>query len=98
MKLFVVSDGMGGETHGELASKIAGDVIAAHCLENSENVSAPFGEVLRPDLSEKTNQLASAVRLANRRIYEASTDNPLLHGMGATVVTAWLEGARLSLV
>ena len=94
LKLFIVSDGMGGETHGELASKIAGDAITAHCSENS----VPFAEILRPDLSEKTIQLASAVRLANRRIYEASLDNPLLHGMGATVVTAWLEGARLSLV
>ena len=98
LKLFIVSDGMGGETHGELASAIAGDTITAHCSENSVNVSVPFGEILRPDLSEKTKQLASAVRLANRRIYEASLDNPLLHGMGATVVTAWLEGARLSLV
>jgi len=98
LKLFIVSDGMGGETHGELASAIAGDTITAHCSENSVNDSVPVGEILRPDLSEKTNQLASAVRIANRRIYEASLDNPLLHGMGATVVTAWLEGARLSLV
>ena len=98
LKLFIVSDGMGGETHGELASAIVGDTITAHCSENSANVSVRFAEILRPDLSEKTNQLASAVRLANRRIYEASLDNPLLHGMGATVVTACLEGARLSLV
>ena len=97
-KLFIISDGMGGESHGELASAMAGDTITAYCTENSEDGSAPQDEVPRPDLSEKTNRLASIVRLANRRIYEASLENPLLHGMGATVVTAWLEGARLSLV
>jgi len=98
LKLFVVSDGMGGEAHGEVASAIAGDTITAHCSENSEDVSAPYGEVLRPDLSEKTNRLSSAVRLANRCIYEASLDNPAWRGMGATVVAVWLDGARMSLV
>jgi len=98
LKLFIISDGMGGESHGELASAIAGDTITSHCSSNSEDPSAPYGEVLRRDLSEKTNKLAGAVRLANRRIYEASLDNPLLRGMGATVVTAWLDGTRLSLV
>jgi len=98
LKLFIISDGMGGESHGEVASAIAGDTIAAHCSANSEDPSEPYGEVLRPDLAEKTNKLAGAVRLANRRIYEASLGSPLLRGMGATVVTAWLEGARLSLV
>jgi len=98
LNLLIISDGMGGETHGELASSIAGDTITTHCLGTPEDSSLPYGEVLRPDLSEKTNRLAGAVRLANRRIYQASLDNPLLRGMGATVVTAWLEGARLNLV
>lgn len=98
LNLFIISDGMGGESHGELASAIAGDTITAHCSSNSEDLSAPYGEVLRPDLSERTKRLASAVRLANRRIYDEALSNPLFRGMGATVVTAWLEGARLSLV
>jgi PPM family protein phosphatase len=98
LKLFIVSDGMGGETHGELASSIVGDSIVAYCSENLEDPLQPYGEVLRPDLAANTNRLAAAVRFANRRVYQASLDNPELHGMGATVVTAWLEGARLSLV
>lgn len=96
--LFIVSDGMGGESHGELASAIAGDTIAERCLASAEDPPTPYGEVLRPDLSEKTNRLAAAVRVANRRIYEAARNDPLLRGMGATVVAAWLEDTRMSLV
>jgi PPM family protein phosphatase len=98
LQLFIISDGMGGESHGELASAITGDTITAYCSENSEDVSALYSEVLRPDLSERTRRLANAVRLANRRIYEASLDNPLFRGMGATVVATWLQGDLLSLV
>ncbi len=98
LKLFIVSDGMGGEAYGEVASAMAGDTISAHCSKYSEGVSAPYKDVLRPDLWEKTKRLASAVQLANRLIYEASLDNLALRGMGATVVAAWLDGARMSLV
>lgn len=98
LRLFIISDGMGGESHGELASEIAGDTITEYCSQNPEDVFAPYGEALRPDLSEKTNRLAQAVRLANRRIFQAALDNPQFRGMGATVVTAWLDAERLSLV
>jgi PPM family protein phosphatase len=98
LNLFIISDGMGGETHGELASAIAVDTITAHCSEDPYDASTPYWEGRCPDFSEKTNRLASAVRLANRNIYEAGRGNPLFRGMGATVVAAWLEGPRLSLV
>jgi len=98
LNLFIISDGMGGESHGELASAIAADTITAHCSEGSDDASTPYWEVRRPDFSDKTNHLASAVRLANRKIHEAGRDNPQFRGMGATVVAAWLEGPRLSLV
>ena len=98
LKLFIISDGMGGQSHGELASSIAGDVIAQYCLEGTHNRSAHDDEILRPEFTEHTNRLANAVRLANRRIYETALGNPALRGMGATVVAAWLEEFRLSLV
>jgi PPM family protein phosphatase len=98
LSLFIISDGMGGESHGELASQMAGDTVAEYCSGNSEDAAASRGQVPRPDLAEKTNRLADAVRLANGRIYQASLDNPHFRGMGATIVAAWLEGDRLSLV
>jgi serine/threonine protein phosphatase PrpC len=98
LKLFIVSDGMGGETHGELASSLAGDAIVAYCSGPQEDPLSTSGDALSPDLAENTNRLAAAVRFANRRIYQTALDRPELHGMGATVVAACLEGARLSLV
>lgn len=95
LKLFIISDGMGGQSHGEFASSIAGDSIAQYCAEY--DISTHREKILRPDLTEKTNRLANAVRLANRKIYETALGNPTLRGMGATVVAAWLEGSRLSL-
>src|SRR5260370_30280379 len=47
--------------------------------------------------SEKTNRLASAVVLANRKIFESARQNPLRHGMGATVTALWLNGQRMSI-
>ncbi len=98
LNLFVLSDGMGGEAHGEIASAMAVETVAAHCREAANNFSAPsFGEP-QTDLSEKTNRLASAVHLANRKIHEAALSDPARRRMGATILAAWLDGERLSLV
>ena len=97
LNLFVLSDGMGGQAHGEEASKIAVDVTVTYCLEASGNGWIP-PDGFRPDLSKKTNCLVSAAHLANRKIYQAAASNPTLRGMGATLVAAWLEDSRLSLV
>src|SRR4030088_570499 len=71
LNLFVLSDGMGGQTHGEVASKTAVDITVTHCQEVSGNGSILSYRQLRPDLSEKTNCLVGAAQLANRKIYEA---------------------------
>ncbi len=33
LNLFVLSDGMGGEAHGEIASALAVETVAKHCQE-----------------------------------------------------------------
>ena len=96
LDLYVLCDGMGGEAHGELASTMAVETVVTHCLEAQNNIAAPlFGES-RAGLSETTNRLASAVTLANRKIFEAASSNPGHAGMGTTIVAAWLKDGRLS--
>src|SRR5579864_9208108 len=73
--LYVISDGMGGEAHGELASNLAVETIIEHCKASLDDpADTNYGES-RPELSPRTNRLASAVFLANRRIYDTGERN-----------------------
>lgn len=97
LNLCVLSDGMGGEAAGELASKMAIDTIAS-CLQEAagNNRRLSFGEP-NPQVSETTNELASAIRLSNQAIWEAAQRHASQRGMGATVVGAWVNGAIMSI-
>ncbi len=95
--LFILSDGMGGEAHGEIASRLAVDTITDHCRKGLEDSKLPvFGDAV-PELGQRTNRLASGIRLANTVIYESAQTHPAQRGMGATVVCVWVDGARMSL-
>jgi PPM family protein phosphatase len=98
LNLFILSDGIGGEAHGEVASEIAVNAVEEHCHEGARDPSLPLEGEQRADLSERTNRLASAVRRANRLIREAAVADDAMGGMGATIVTTWLDGDKLSLV
>jgi PPM family protein phosphatase len=97
LQLYVLSDGMGGEAHGEVASTLAVQTILTHCRQAENSRATPiFGES-SPDVSERTNRLASAIHLANRKVFETAASNPEQQGMGATIVAAWIEAQRLSI-
>ena len=98
LKLFVLSDGIGGQANGEVASAMAVETIVTHCLELSTGGSIYNGDEPRTEISDRTADLARAAYLANRAIHAASVSDPELQGMGATVVAAWIDGLRLSLV
>jgi len=95
--LFVLSDGMGGEAHGEIASALAVETVVKHCLEPADkNATLIFGDVPQA-WSDKTRILANAVHLANKVIYESAEAHPEQHGMGATLTAVWIDEKRLSL-
>ena len=96
LHLFVLSDGMGGEAHGEVASSIAVETIVSHCSEARGDVDIAFSAAPGDQWTEKTKRLQSAVYLANSRIYQSAQNNPDEHGMGATVTAAWFDNGRLS--
>ena len=73
LNLYVLSDGMGGEAHGEVASTLAVQTIVAHCQQAENSRATPtFGES-QPDVSERTNRLGSAIHLANRNVFEMAS-------------------------
>lgn len=97
MNLFILSDGIGGAAHGEVASELAVNTIEEHCRKSASDASLPYEGEFRPDLTDRTNRLASALRLANHAIHQAASADANMRGMGATIVAIWLDGERLSL-
>ena len=95
--LFVLSDGMGGEAHGEIASALAVETVVKHCIEGENNPASPtFGEP-QAGWSARTKRLSSAIHLANKKIFDSAAEHPEQSGMGATLTAAWLSESRLSI-
>jgi protein phosphatase len=92
--LFVVSDGIGGQAKGEVASAMAVEAVIAHCQQPAVR-SGPLQSEAR--FSARTQHLVSAVRWANRKIRNAAAASDSCAGMGATLVAAWLHGDLLSI-
>jgi len=97
LNLFVLSDGMGGEAHGEIASAMAVETVVKHCLNAETNPGAPVIGAVQPDWSARTKGLSTAVHLANRNIFKSAEENPDQHGMGATLTAVWIDDANLSI-
>ncbi|MBL4930828.1 Stp1/IreP family PP2C-type Ser/Thr phosphatase [Clostridium paridis] len=78
-ELYIVADGMGGHNAGEVASKIAVDVIKEYIKENWNNHSD--GMLLK-----------DAILAANKKILEYASNNVELSGMGTTVTACLVLG------
>jgi len=97
LNLFVLSDGMGGEAHGEIASALAVETVVKHCLEGESNPNTPLYGNPPAGLSAHTKRLVSAVYLANRNIYNSAQEHSEQAGMGATLTALWIAGHALSI-
>ncbi len=91
--LFVVADGMGGHAAGEVASRVAVDAIQTFAVEtaaidNHRTWPYPYDS----SISLNGNRLKAALRIANRRIAEASTDSAELRGMATTACAVLVDG------
>ena len=84
--LFVVADGMGGHNAGEVASRMATEAIRQFIYETRDGSDLTWPFPYEPGVSREVNRLLTAVRLANRRVYDGGCADASLEGMGTTVV------------
>ena len=91
--LYVVADGMGGHQAGDVASKMATQIIAEFFESAAlEEVTWPFS--FDPSLSEEENRLVTGIRLANRNICELGNSSSDHQGMGTTIVASLFSPRR----
>lgn len=89
--LFLVADGMGGHSAGEVASLMAVESVAEFFRDTAEDqdVTWPFKQ--DKGLTWEENRLGTGVKLANLRIHESAAANAERRGMGTTLVCTYFS-------
>jgi len=80
--LYIVADGMGGYAGGEVASALTVELIE-QAFTNQKFEGPTYNNVPR-----RGAEVARAIQTANKSIYEKAQTDPMLKGMGTTVVAA----------
>lgn len=88
-RVFVVADGMGGHSSGEIASKIAVDEVAEFFRMTSQDLEITWPFKMDKQKNYDENRLATGVKLANMRIFEKAAAEQKYKGMGTTIVTVY---------
>jgi PPM family protein phosphatase len=89
--IMVLADGMGGHRAGEVASRMATEII----IEKLRSDVAEFGS----SGDQHSPQLAAkqSINRANDAVYAAAAANPAYYGMGTTLVLAVFYDNRVTL-
>lgn len=87
-RLFIVADGMGGHNAGEMASLTAVKVIGDY-------FSSPILGALRGNGPETRHALIKSFTLANETVIALADEQAEWHGMGCTLVVAYIDNTTL---
>jgi serine/threonine protein phosphatase PrpC len=89
-RLVVIADGMGGYQAGEIASRMAADIIVAETIARIPKHDPANAEGMMVEI------LCSAINIANRAVWESARACPSHAGMGTTVVAGFFAPDRLT--
>lgn len=93
LKLYVVADGVAGRDHGDVASKMAVDLVSRFV----RRVRPSWPEASRDGQDPIAELFAAAVRHANRKINREARKQEEGRGMSTTFVGAMVDGAKVYL-
>ena len=85
--LMIVCDGMGGQNHGELASRLALEIV------EEEFLKCPF----IPSPNFERFWLRNAIKKANTAIFNEALQNPIYKGMGTTFTAILLAPKHITI-
>ena len=85
LRLYIVSDGMGGRQAGEVASRLVTETLRERMKRFLEKNDARDMADYDDSLSTEGNYIIASIRHANNAVYQAAQDNEAYKGMGATV-------------
>lgn len=84
--LFIVADGMGGHNAGEIASKMAVEIIKQIFIENNNILNSE---------QELISIIINSIKKANQKIYEFSQSEEVYSGMGTTITLAYITQGNI---
>ncbi len=93
-QLFIVADGMGGHSSGEVASRLAAETVSEF-YQRTKDEDATWPYKMDRSLSYIENRLVCGIKLANFKIYEAASKDIRFKGMGTTIVTCLINGDKI---
>ena len=91
--LFMVADGMGGHASGEVASKMAAEVLQEFYVRTKDD-EATWPYKMDRQLSYVENRLVVGIKMANQRIFHAACRDIKFKGMGTTIVSGQVVGDK----
>jgi serine/threonine protein phosphatase PrpC len=95
-RLFIVADGMGGHSAGEVASVMAVDGLETFFRSYHADPRQPWPHAVDSALSLGANLLRVGIKVANDRIRAASKQDRAKNRMGTTIVALAIGDAQLT--
>lgn len=93
--LYIVADGMGGHSAGEVASRLVVESLHGHIKRCRDGETPAETEPNDDTLSAAANQVLAGILLSNRMVHTAADSTQDYRGMGTTVAALFFNDRTL---